>query len=104
MGGAIEQSSVFHLQGDLVNPDVLEEREDLLRTRRPALALGVGLDLLLAAGLLRLSADQTWRQLATAATVVALRCLTTRGSRTGAAAWRGPRPATAGHHDHDLDR
>ncbi|WP_432484523.1 hypothetical protein [Kineococcus esterisolvens] len=76
----------------------------LLRTRRPALALGVGLDLLLAAGLLRLSADQTWRQLATAATVVALRCLTTRGSRTGAAAWRGPRPATAGHHDHDLDR
>src|SRR3954449_354741 len=30
MGGAIEQSSVFHLQGDLVGPDVLEQREDLL--------------------------------------------------------------------------
>src|SRR5947209_786191 len=32
MGGAIEQSSVFHLQGDLVNPDVLEQRMDLLGT------------------------------------------------------------------------
>jgi arginine decarboxylase len=32
MGGAIEQSSVFHLQGDLVNPDVLSAREDLLGT------------------------------------------------------------------------
>jgi arginine decarboxylase len=32
MGGAIEQSSVFHLQGDLVDPTVLEQREDLLGT------------------------------------------------------------------------
>src|SRR3954449_4551575 len=32
MGGAIEQSSVFHLQGDRVNPDVLSAREDLLGT------------------------------------------------------------------------
>src|SRR5215218_3143187 len=32
MGGAIEQSSVFHLRGDRVNPDVLKEREDLLGT------------------------------------------------------------------------
>src|SRR3954465_7261027 len=32
MGGAVEQSSVFHLQGDLVNPDVLKAREDLLGT------------------------------------------------------------------------
>jgi arginine decarboxylase len=32
MGGAIEQSSVFHLQGDLVNPTVLKQREDLLGT------------------------------------------------------------------------
>src|SRR4051794_26617801 len=32
MGGAIEQSSVFHLQHDRVNPDVLKAREDLLGT------------------------------------------------------------------------
>lgn len=32
MGGAIEQSSVFHLQGDRVSPDVLAQREDLLGT------------------------------------------------------------------------
>src|SRR3954469_12662029 len=32
MGGAIEQSSVFHLQGDLVDPSVLKQREDLLGT------------------------------------------------------------------------
>jgi len=32
MGGAVEQSSVFHLQGDRVNPDVLKAREDLLGT------------------------------------------------------------------------
>ncbi|WP_432507015.1 hypothetical protein [Kineococcus arenarius] len=71
----------------------------LLRTRRPALALGVGLDLLLAAGLLRLSADQTWRQLATAAAVVALRHLIGRGLRAGGTAWRGPRTAAAAHGD-----
>ncbi|WP_432544347.1 aminotransferase class I/II-fold pyridoxal phosphate-dependent enzyme [Kineococcus sp. SYSU DK002] len=32
MGGAIEQSSVFHLRGDRVDPDVLSAREDLLGT------------------------------------------------------------------------
>src|SRR3954466_2697619 len=32
MGGAIEQSSVFHLQGDRVDPAVLKAREDLLGT------------------------------------------------------------------------
>jgi arginine/lysine/ornithine decarboxylase len=32
MGAAVEQSSVFHLQGDRVNPDVLKAREDLLGT------------------------------------------------------------------------
>src|SRR5919206_658508 len=32
MGGAIEQSSVFHLQHDRVSPDVLKQREDLLGT------------------------------------------------------------------------
>jgi arginine decarboxylase len=32
MGAAVEQSSVFHVQGDLVNLDVLKQREDLLGT------------------------------------------------------------------------
>jgi arginine/lysine/ornithine decarboxylase len=32
MGGAIEQSSVFHLKGDRVDPSVLKQREDLLGT------------------------------------------------------------------------
>jgi arginine/lysine/ornithine decarboxylase len=32
MGGAVEQSSVFHLQGDRINPDVLSAREDILGT------------------------------------------------------------------------
>ncbi|WP_019135351.1 aminotransferase class I/II-fold pyridoxal phosphate-dependent enzyme [Cellulomonas massiliensis] len=32
MGSAVEQSSVFHLQGDLVDPSVLKQREDLLGT------------------------------------------------------------------------
>jgi arginine decarboxylase len=32
MGAAVEQSSVFHLQGDLVDPYVLKAREDLLGT------------------------------------------------------------------------
>jgi arginine/lysine/ornithine decarboxylase len=32
MGGAIEQSSVFHLQGDRIDPTVLKQREDLLGT------------------------------------------------------------------------
>ncbi|MGW3021235.1 aminotransferase class I/II-fold pyridoxal phosphate-dependent enzyme [Streptomyces longwoodensis] len=32
MGGAVEQSSVFHLQGDRISPGVLKQREDLLGT------------------------------------------------------------------------
>ncbi|MFF6879782.1 aminotransferase class I/II-fold pyridoxal phosphate-dependent enzyme [Streptomyces sp. NPDC012474] len=32
MGGAVEQSSVFHLQYDRVSPEVLAQREDLLGT------------------------------------------------------------------------
>jgi arginine decarboxylase len=32
MGGAVEQSSVFHLQHDRVDPTVLKQREDLLGT------------------------------------------------------------------------
>lgn len=45
----------------------------LLRTRQVPLALGVLLDFLLAAGLLRLSHDTTARALATAATIVLVR-------------------------------
>lgn len=32
MGAAVEQSSVFHLQGDRVSPNALKQREDLLGT------------------------------------------------------------------------
>jgi arginine/lysine/ornithine decarboxylase len=32
MGAAVEQSSVFHLRGDRVSPNVLKQREDLLGT------------------------------------------------------------------------
>ncbi|MGW0548757.1 hypothetical protein [Streptomyces altiplanensis] len=32
MSSAVEQSSVFHLQGDRVPPGVLKQREDLLGT------------------------------------------------------------------------
>jgi uncharacterized membrane protein len=59
----------------------------LAATRRPALALGVLLDLLLAAGLLRLAAEPTWSSLATAAAVVALRRLIGAGLRTGGRAF-----------------
>ena len=44
MGGAIEQSSVFHLQGDLVDPDVLKEREDLLGTTSSSALVYLTLD------------------------------------------------------------
>jgi arginine decarboxylase len=36
MGAAVEQSSVFHLQGDLVDPVPLKQREDLLGTTSPS--------------------------------------------------------------------
>src|SRR3954462_15182548 len=44
MGGAIEQSSVFHLQGDRVNPDVLSAREDLLGTTSSSALVYLTLD------------------------------------------------------------
>ncbi len=49
------------------------------RSRDPLLAVKVLLDLLLAAGLVRLATDPTWSQLATAAAVVAIRKVTTLG-------------------------
>ncbi|SDF90924.1 aminotransferase class I/II-fold pyridoxal phosphate-dependent enzyme [Streptomyces griseoaurantiacus] len=44
MGGAIEQSSVFHLQGERVSPEVLKQREDLLGTTSPSSLVYATLD------------------------------------------------------------
>ncbi|MFJ9773633.1 aminotransferase class I/II-fold pyridoxal phosphate-dependent enzyme [Kitasatospora sp. NPDC101157] len=44
MGSALEQSSVFHLQGDLVDPAVLKQREDLLATTSPSTLVYAALD------------------------------------------------------------
>ncbi|MCP2196341.1 aminotransferase class I/II-fold pyridoxal phosphate-dependent enzyme [Lentzea flava] len=43
-GAAVEQSSVFHLQGDLVDPKVLKGREDLLGTTSPTSLVYATLD------------------------------------------------------------
>ena len=53
----------------------------LLRRAGRLAAVGVLLEFLLAAGLLRLADDPTWRQLAAAAVVVGLRRLLTAGMR-----------------------
>ncbi|MFF9345008.1 MULTISPECIES: aminotransferase class I/II-fold pyridoxal phosphate-dependent enzyme [unclassified Streptomyces] len=44
MGSGLEQSSVFHLQGDLVRPEVLKGREDLLGTTSPSVLMYAALD------------------------------------------------------------
>ncbi|MFF9909241.1 aminotransferase class I/II-fold pyridoxal phosphate-dependent enzyme [Streptomyces sp. NPDC013457] len=44
MGSGLEQSSVFHLQGDLVRPEVLKSREDLLGTTSPSVLVYAALD------------------------------------------------------------
>ena len=62
----------------------------LARARRPALALAVFLDLLLAAGLLRLAGDPGWQAIATAAAVVAVRRLIGVGLRAGGRTWPAP--------------
>ncbi|SES23067.1 Arginine/lysine/ornithine decarboxylase [Lentzea xinjiangensis] len=43
-GAAVEQSSVFHLQGDLVDPAVLKSREDILGTTSPSSLVYATLD------------------------------------------------------------
>ncbi|MFD7659075.1 aminotransferase class I/II-fold pyridoxal phosphate-dependent enzyme [Actinosynnema sp. NPDC059797] len=43
-GAAVEQSSVFHLRGDLVDPHVLKSREDLLGTTSPSSLVYATLD------------------------------------------------------------
>jgi hypothetical protein len=60
----------------------------LLRTRSLRQALPVLLDLLTAAGLLRLAAAPTWSALAVTAIVIVLRRLVTAGIRTASAARR----------------
>lgn len=44
MGSGLEQGSVFHLQGDLVDPHVLSAREDLLGTTSPSSLIYAALD------------------------------------------------------------
>ena len=64
----------------------------LVTTRRPAAALPVFLDLLVAAGLLRLVGEPTWQALATAAAIITLRRLIGFGLRTGGRTWATTRP------------
>ncbi|MET9429008.1 MULTISPECIES: ornithine decarboxylase [unclassified Streptomyces] len=44
MGSGLEQGSVFHLQGDLIDPQVLKNREDLLGTTSPSVLVYAALD------------------------------------------------------------
>ncbi|MFI6104694.1 aminotransferase class I/II-fold pyridoxal phosphate-dependent enzyme [Streptomyces sp. NPDC051310] len=44
MGSGLEQGSVFHLQGDLIKPEVLKSREDLLGTTSPSVLVYAALD------------------------------------------------------------
>ncbi|MGW4561909.1 aminotransferase class I/II-fold pyridoxal phosphate-dependent enzyme [Streptomyces sp. NPDC004561] len=44
MGSGLEQGSVFHLQGDLVAPQLLKMRSDLLGTTSPSVLIYAGLD------------------------------------------------------------
>ncbi|MGW0904521.1 aminotransferase class I/II-fold pyridoxal phosphate-dependent enzyme [Streptomyces sp. NPDC002853] len=44
MGSGLEQGSVFHLQGDLVDPTVLKSRADLFGTTSPSVLIYAGLD------------------------------------------------------------
>ncbi|MFF0248024.1 aminotransferase class I/II-fold pyridoxal phosphate-dependent enzyme [Streptosporangium sandarakinum] len=44
MGSGLEQSSVFHLRGDLVDPEALKSRADLLSTTSPSVLIYAALD------------------------------------------------------------
>jgi arginine/lysine/ornithine decarboxylase len=44
MGSGLEQTSVFHLQGERVAPEVLKAREDLLGTTSPSVLVYAALD------------------------------------------------------------
>jgi hypothetical protein len=64
-------------------------------TRRLAAALPVVLDLLVAAGLLRLVGEPGWPALATAAAIILVRRLIGFGLRTGGRTWATTRPDRA---------
>jgi hypothetical protein len=64
----------------------------LVGTRRADLSLGVFLDLLVAAGLLRLAAASTWTAIIGAGAIVLIRQLVTRAFRRGGRALGGWRP------------
>jgi len=68
----------------LVGAALLAGLMALAVTRRPALALGVFLDFLLAAGLLRLIGAPDWRTITTAAVIIAIRHMVGYGLRLGA--------------------
>ncbi|MFF8902876.1 aminotransferase class I/II-fold pyridoxal phosphate-dependent enzyme [Streptomyces lydicus] len=44
MGSGLEQGSVFHLQGDLIDPALLKTRADLLGTTSPSVLIYAGID------------------------------------------------------------
>lgn len=44
MGSGLEQGSVFHLQGDLIDPGLLKTHADLLGTTSPSVLIYAGLD------------------------------------------------------------
>ncbi len=64
-------------------------------TRRPGLGLSVFLDLLLAAGLLRLIGEPDWGSIVTTAAIVALRRLIGVGLRIGGRSWASTATNTA---------
>jgi len=68
----------------------------LVATGRPAVAIAVLLDLLLAAGLLRLAGEPDWRTIAGAAALVAIRRLLGWGLRVGRSGRSSETPATPG--------
>ncbi|MFD5073858.1 aminotransferase class I/II-fold pyridoxal phosphate-dependent enzyme [Streptomyces sp. NPDC058371] len=44
MGSGLEQGSVFHLQGELIDPETLQSRADLFGTTSPSVLIYAGLD------------------------------------------------------------
>lgn len=62
----------------------------LVTARRPALALGLLTDFLLAAGLLRLAVARDWSAVAAAAGIVLVRHLVMAGVRAGTESGRSP--------------
>ncbi|WP_147263105.1 hypothetical protein [Geodermatophilus sp. TF02-6] len=61
----------------------------LATTRHPPLAIGVLLDLLVAAGLLRLVGNPSWQAVVTAGVILVLRRLVGAGFRAARRSWSG---------------